>query len=59
MTDKFITIKKIHSSICRNNKQEKTLLGLGLKKIGQKKELKMNSSTLGMIRKVSHLIEIL
>jgi large subunit ribosomal protein L30 len=59
MEKEFIQVKKIHSSIGRNKDQHKTLLGLGLKKIGQKKILKNSSSTMGMIKKVSHLIEIL
>lgn len=59
MSKKFVTIKKIASSIGRNKNQEKTLLGLGLKKIGQQRVLEDTSSVRGMVTKVAHLVEIL
>jgi large subunit ribosomal protein L30 len=59
MSKKFVTIKKIASAIGRNKNQEKTLVGLGLKKIGQQRVLEDTKSVRGMITKVGHLVEIL
>ena len=44
-----IKIKKVKSAIKRPGDQKKTLLALGLKKIGQ---------VLGMINKVKHLVTV-
>ena len=52
----FVTQKK--SPIGRKSYQRKTLIGLGLNKIGRSKELDDTPSIRGMIVKVKHLVEV-
>ena len=54
----IIKIKKIRSEINRPDDQKKTLIALGLKKIGQEVEHKDTPSIMGMINKVQHLVTI-
>ena len=54
----IIKIKKIRSEINRPADQKKTLIALGLKKIGQEVEHKDTPSIMGMINKVQHLVTI-
>ena len=59
MSDKktiIVTQKK--SPIGRQSYQRKTLIGLGLNKIGRSKELEDTPSVRGMIDKVKHLVEV-
>ena len=59
MSDKntlVVTQKK--SPIGRQSYQKKTLIGLGLNKIGRSKVLNDTPSIRGMINKVKHLVEI-
>ena len=59
MSDKntlFVTQKK--SPIGRQSDQKKTLIGLGLNKIGRSKVLNDTPSIRGMINKVKHLVEV-
>ena len=59
MSDKntlFVTQKK--SPIGRKSDQKKTLIGLGLNKIGRSKVLNDTPSIRGMINKVKHLVEV-
>jgi len=51
-----VTQKK--SPIGRKADQKKTLIGLGLNKIGRSKILNDTPSIRGMINKVKHLVEI-
>ena len=53
-----LIIKQIKSSINRIGSQKKTLLSLGLGKIGKEVTHESNPSINGMIKKVSHLIEV-
>jgi len=53
-----IKIKKVKSAIKRHGDQKKTLLALGLKKIGQVVEHQDSPSILGMINKVKHLVTV-
>ena len=55
---KFLNIKKISSAIARKKDQADTLIGLGLKKIGQVRKLEDTPSVRGMINKVKHLVKI-
>ena len=55
---KTVTIKQTGSPIGREASQRATLIGLGLNKIGRVKTLEDTPSVQGMIRKVSHLIEV-
>ena len=54
----IIKIKKIRSEINRPADQKKTLIALGLKKIGQEVEHNDTPSVMGMIKKVQHLVSI-
>jgi large subunit ribosomal protein L30 len=55
---RFIEIQQVRSALRRNRKQRETLVGLGLNKIGRSRWVLDTPATRGMIRKVSHLIEI-
>ena len=53
-----VRVTQTRSSIGRLSDQRKTLVGLGLNKIGRTRELEDTPSVRGMIRKVKHLIRI-
>ncbi len=53
-----IKIKLIHSAICTTPKQRKTLRALGLTKINQVKVMPDNAAIRGMIKVVSHLVQV-
>ena len=53
-----IKIKQVRSGIGRPQKQRETLKGLGLGKIGRVRELVDTPEVQGMVRKVSHLVEL-
>ncbi len=55
---KTIKVRQTGSPIRRPQDQRATLIGLGLKKIGSERELEDTPSVRGMIRKVSHMVEI-
>ena len=55
---KKIVIKQIGSPIRRPEDQRATLIGLGLNKMHKTRELEDTPSVRGMIRKVSHMVEI-
>ena len=55
---KTVTVRQIGSPIGREASQRATLVGLGLNKIGRTKTLEDTPSVRGMIRKVSHLVEV-
>tara|TARA_Y100000758_G_scaffold87038_1_gene59093 strand:- start:3574 stop:3750 length:177 start_codon:yes stop_codon:yes gene_type:complete len=54
----IIKIKKIRSEIKRPADQKRTLLALGLKKIGQVVEHQDTPNIVGMINKVKHLVSV-
>ncbi|MBT3561384.1 50S ribosomal protein L30 [Flavobacteriaceae bacterium] len=54
-----IKIKKVRSEIKRPADQKKTLLALGLKKIGQVVEHDDTPNIIGMVNKVKHLVSII
>ena len=54
-----IKIKKVRSEIKRPADQKKTLLALGLKKIGQVVEHDDTPNMIGMVNKVKHLVSII
>ena len=54
-----IKIKKVKSAIKKPVNQKKTLLSLGLKKIGQVVEHQDTPSIMGMINKVKHLVTVI
>lgn len=55
---KTLKVRQTGSPIRRAQDQRTTLIGLGLNKIGRVRELEDTPSVRGMIRKVSHMVEI-
>ena len=55
---KKIVVTQKKSPIGRQSHQKKTLIGLGLNKIGRSRELEDTPSIRGMIGKVKHLVEV-
>ena len=53
-----VRVTQTRSAIGRLSDQRKTLVGLGLNKIGRTRELEDTPSVRGMINKVKHLIRI-
>ena len=53
-----IKITQTKSGIDRSERQKKTLLALGLKKMNATKEVEATPQILGMITKVNHLVTI-
>lgn len=51
-------ITQVKSSIGTTPKQKLYLKSLGLKKIGSKVEVEVNSSSEGLVKKVLHLIKV-
>jgi large subunit ribosomal protein L30 len=54
----IVKVKQVASGCGRKPNQVKTLIGLGLGKIGKIVELEDTPSVRGMIRVVSHLVEV-
>ena len=55
---KIIVVTQMKSPIGRQSYQRKTLIGLGLNKIGRSSKLEDTPSIRGMIDKVKHLVEV-
>lgn len=55
---KTITVTQTGSPIARIPVQRKTLIGLGLNKIGRTRQLEDTPSIRGMIRAVQHLVKV-
>ena len=55
---KTLVVTQKKSPIGRQSYQKKTLIGLGLNKIGRVKELEDTPSIRGMIDKVKHLVKV-
>ncbi len=53
-----IRIKQVKSRINRPARQKKTLDALGLRKMNQVVEVEATPQILGMVNKVSHLVEV-
>lgn len=53
-----IKVTKVRSEIKRPLDQKRTLIALGLKKIGQTVEHENTPAILGMINKVNHLVSV-
>ena len=59
MSDKnTLIVTQTKSPIGRQSDQKKTLIGLGLNKIGRSKVLNDTPSVRGMINKVKHLVKV-
>ena len=57
-TKKTVKVRQVASPQRRPQEQRQTLIGLGLNKIGRERELEDTPAVRGMIRKVSHLVEV-
>ena len=55
---KTVIVTQKKSPIGRQSYQRKTLIGLGLNKIGRSKKLEDTPSVRGMISRVKHLVEV-
>jgi large subunit ribosomal protein L30 len=53
-----LVIEQFGSPIRCPDHQRQTLIGLGLNKIGRRREVKDNPAIRGMIHKVSHLVRV-
>ena len=58
MSKKTVTVIQTGSPIGREASQRQTTVGLGLNKIGRKRELEDTPSVRGMINKVKHLVRV-
>ena len=58
MVKQKLKVTQTKSPIGREESQRKTLIGLGLNKIGRTRELEDTPSVRGMINKVKHLIKV-
>ena len=56
MAKSTIKVIQVRSAIGREGSQRKTLIGLGLNKIGRVRELEDTPAVRGMINKVKHLV---
>ena len=55
---KTLTIKQIGSPLRRDDRQQRTLIGLGLNKVNRTRTLKDTPEVRGMIAKLPHLVRI-
>ncbi len=55
---KTVTVEQIGSPIGRESSQRRTLVGLGLNRIGRRKSLEDTPAVRGMIAKVAHLVRV-
>jgi large subunit ribosomal protein L30 len=57
-TTKTITVEQTGSATGRPDRQRKSLIGLGLSRIGRRRTLEDTPSVRGLIAKVAHLVKI-
>lgn len=55
---KKLKIKLARSPIGRTDRQQATVMGLGLRKLHQERTLENTPAVRGMVRKVLHLVEV-
>lgn len=55
---KKIKITQVKSVIDRSERQKKTIVALGLKKINASVEVEATPQILGMVEKVNHLVKV-
>lgn len=55
---KKIQVQLVRSPLGRKPNQRKTVIALGLKKMNQIVELEATAPVLGMVKTVSHLVEV-
>ena len=54
----IIKVKLVHSPIGTKARVRQTLKGLGLGKIGSEREIERSEAIDGMLRRVSHLVDV-
>ena len=54
----LLKITQVKSGIDRSERQKRTLIALGLKKLNASKSVEATPQILGMINKVSHLVSV-
>ena len=55
---KKIRITQIKSGIDRSERQKRTLIALGIKKLHNAREMEATPQILGMVRTVGHLLKV-
>jgi large subunit ribosomal protein L30 len=58
MATKTVKVEQTGSPMRRDHTQRETLIGLGLNKIGRRRELPDTPQTRGMLGKVKHLVRV-
>ena len=58
MAKSTVTVVQTKSAIGREGSQRKTLIGLGLNKIGRTRVLEDTPAVRGMINKVKHMVRV-
>lgn len=58
MTDKKVKVTLVRSVVGTRGSHRATVLGLGLKRINQTRELEDTPAVRGMINKVSYLVKV-
>ena len=58
MSERVIRIKYVKSCIGKPERQRRTLEALGLRHLGDEVEVRPSSALLGMLSRVSHLVEM-
>ena len=53
-----LSIKQVRSAIGRKNDQKKTLIALGITKVGREVIHEDTPQIRGMVKKISHLLEV-
>lgn len=53
-----IRVTQVKSVIDRSERQKKTMIALGLKKLNQAVEVEATPQIIGMVRKVNHLVAV-
>ena len=59
MAERHVKVRLVRSSIGRPQKHREVLRGMGLTKLNKVVVLKDTPETWGMIKKVSHLVEVI
>jgi large subunit ribosomal protein L30 len=55
---KKIKVTQVKSTIDRSERQKRTMVALGLKKLNATVEVEATPQILGMVKKVNHLIKV-
>lgn len=58
MSEKTLLVKYVKSCIGYSEKQKSTIRTLGFKRLGEVIEVRDNGAMRGMLRKVSHLVQV-